>query len=78
MSADQRQSHPPVPADDVNRLARALRSSLLAAAIAAIIAFIAFGIFAGDSEVMARWMVMSALLAGSGGYIGGLIAGRGR
>lgn len=70
MSDDQRPSRFSTDPDDVNRLARALRSSLLAAAIAAVIAFIAFGLFVGDSTVMFRWMVMLALLAGSGCYIG--------
>ncbi len=69
MSDDQRASRVSTDPDDANRLAQALRSSLLAAAIAAVIAFVAFGLVVGDSTVVFRWMVMAALLAGSGCYI---------
>jgi hypothetical protein len=57
-------------------LARMLRSSLLASAIAAVIAFVAFGIFVGDSAMMAQWVLMASIVAGSAAFTGMTIARR--
>jgi hypothetical protein len=41
-----------------------------------VIAFVAFGIFVGDSAMMAQWVLMASIVAGSAAFIGMTIARR--